>query len=258
MGPEFASKRNDGTIRPGEPLVCNAFKRLQYVCAALRHVADGSFPFEFQGPLSCRPWVSATTLTVSADAPPDLGPEECLQLLVKYSELREHPSLWCIWNFINVMYWQLRDMHHPESPLNCACMPDVTATAASSRDAESKRRIKCEIVAFIARTAREFATRQIKKSGDNEIAACIITNFSRTDFNGTWKRMSFDNDNYPVFQSPPYYLYYRSGTCLANQLQVPCQAALWLISRCRPDILAAIDPICSSIRHLLEQLRTGG
>jgi hypothetical protein len=32
---------------------------------------------------------------------------DCLSLLVTASQLQGRPSLWCIWNFINVMYWQV-------------------------------------------------------------------------------------------------------------------------------------------------------
>lgn len=75
--------------------------------------------------------------------------------------------------------------------------------------------IKGEIVAFILRTAREFATRQMKESEEENYGRVFrarISGFSRGSLNGMWTRQPFDNDGQPCFQSPchSYYLYYRS------------------------------------------------
>jgi hypothetical protein len=218
MGVEFVSLRNDGTLSTMQPHPSDAYQRLQYVCAALALLARGAFPFDFQGPssttlssVSDESQIASTARTATAkDFYPDVEPDECLRLLQKYSNLGQNPSLWCIWNFINVMYWQLKDMHHPESPLNCACMPDISAANASSRDSDSKQKIKCEIVAFMTRTAKEFATRQVKDVATEDFVACHISSFSRAEFNGIWNRKPFDNDGHHCFQSGLFYLYFRA------------------------------------------------
>ena len=89
-------------------------------------------------------------------------------------------------------------------------MPDPSSQ--SMRDSESKEKLKCEIVQFLIRTAREFATRQTKADERGRINACHIRGFSRSDFNGIWPRLPFDNDSQPCFKSGNFYLYYRSTT----------------------------------------------
>ena len=37
---------------------------------------------------------------------------------------QETVSFWCLWNFVNVVYWQLRDLQYNNSPLNNACSPN--------------------------------------------------------------------------------------------------------------------------------------
>jgi hypothetical protein len=69
-------------------------------------------------------------------------------------------SLWCMWSFTNVLYWQLTDVHHPDSPIAMACMPDEHTETYSTDDLLSKMAMKGEIFNFIIRTASEFATRQ--------------------------------------------------------------------------------------------------
>merc|ERR1711974_37213 len=113
-----------------------------------------------------------------------LTSERCFKLLTTCLEL-ENPSLWCIWNFINVFYWQLRDMHHPESPINCACMPDKTSVKKGEE--LTKEKYKGEVVQFLIRTAREFATRQVKKVDTTRIKGVFVTGMSRQEFNGLWE-----------------------------------------------------------------------
>jgi hypothetical protein len=207
MGAEYFSTRNDGTMKFGSKAGSTAYQRLQYVCAALALVKSGSFPHHFEPPSSCNSNESDEDAVMGAV--PDVPAPECFDLLCNASSLIESPSLWCVWNFINVFYWQLRDMHHPESPINCACMPDISSQSA--RDAESKSKLKCEVVQFLIRTAREFATRQVKNSFKNRITACRIRGFSRPEFNGLWRRMGFDNDGFPCFQTGTFFLYFRAA-----------------------------------------------
>lgn len=141
MGPEFASPRCDGTrttscLHPGckgesaptdqDGVDSTTYSRLHCVCRALetqqKHMG---FPHDFQ---------------MTSDQ--YLEPGVCFRLLVEAMETPQ-PSLWCIWSFVNVVYWQLADMHHPESPLKHACMPDPL----KSDDVESKAKIKEELVA---------------------------------------------------------------------------------------------------------------
>ena len=128
-----------------------------------------------------------------------------------------HLSLWCLWNFVNVMYWQLKEMHVLESPLNGACMPDAhTGIKTLEEDTRSKRKIKGEILQFIIRTAGEFATRQSKvKLALNRVTGVRVSGMGRAVFNKHWNRMEYDNDGKPCFRSPcsTYFLYYRA---LAN------------------------------------------
>ena len=30
----------------------------------------------------------------------------------------DEPSFWCVWAFINVFHWELRELHHESSPVN--------------------------------------------------------------------------------------------------------------------------------------------
>lgn len=123
-------------------------------------------------------------------------------------------SLWCMWNFVNVVYWQLVEMHHIDSPLNGACMPDANAGDRTlEEDTRTKRKIKGEIIYFILRTAVEFATRQSKlKHFSDSIVEVSVTGMKRSLFNKRWRRMEYDSDGKPCFRSPcgNFYLYYRA------------------------------------------------
>ncbi|CAE7238243.1 RNF213 [Symbiodinium microadriaticum] len=146
---------------------------------------------------------------------------------IKHGNIREndivptqgntHVSLWCIWNFVNVLYWQLKEMHVLDSPLNGACMPDAhTGARTLEEDTRSKRKIKGEILQFVIRTAGEFATRQTEmKPVADRITGVRVSGMGRAVFNKHWNRMAYDNDGKPCFRSPcsTYFLYYRA---LAN------------------------------------------
>ena len=129
----------------------------------------------------------------------------------------DHMSLWCLWNFVNVMYWQLKEMHHVESPLNGACMPDEQQQLRTiADDIRAKRKIKGEIIQFMIKTAREFAIRQtvVTQVKEKRITHCKIEGMSRSEFNKQWVRTAFDNEGQPCFtiNRGEFYLYYRSLT----------------------------------------------
>ena len=214
MGPHrFFESRYDGTsLRKREQGVCsaNAFEMLQYVCAALQILDEtgGQFPYVFEGSVlepseavdSLRSSLSdslslsislslSTSLTDSIDETIVEG-SECFDLLIKYSELpSERTSLWCLWNFVNMVYWQLRDMHYPDSPLNNACMSDKSGE--KKERGEAKERIKGEIVKFILKTAREFAVRQTNEIPDDSFVGVNVDGFSRGGYNGFWLKRFF-------------------------------------------------------------------
>lgn len=169
-----------------------AYYRLQYVCSALKIMINekGQFPYNFEGPTK------------------HLDGATCFNLLVEASDLnRKHPSLWCIWNFVNVLYRQLYDIHCKNSPINNACIPDPTS---EQPDHElSKRYFKGEIIKFSISTAREFATRQTKMLTHDQIIGLRISGFTRYQWNGTWHRMPYNNDDKPCFKHNLFYLYYR-------------------------------------------------
>ena len=168
---EFFTTRNDGTsiaINASASEDCNAFIRLQYVCTGLdiMDANQGRFPFVFEDPNvsivdSLRNSTQADYVQESTEG--KLKPERCFELLSKALDIKK-PSLWCLWSFVNVFYWQLRDMHSAESPINAACMPDPTTDRRG--DKETKASYKGEVVQFLVRTAREFATRQVKQEED--------------------------------------------------------------------------------------------
>ena len=44
--------------------------------------------------------------------------------LVEAAKLKLRASLWNLWAFVDVLYWQLREVHHPESVANQACVEE--------------------------------------------------------------------------------------------------------------------------------------
>ncbi|CAE7752513.1 RNF213 [Symbiodinium necroappetens] len=206
LGDSFAAARHDGLRNPDA--VATAYHRLQYVCGALAIVRrlGGAFPLHYEG----------------ADS--ELGGEECFSLLVEFAKLKLRPSLWNIWSFVDVLYWQLKEVHHPESVANQACIPEEGAPQAKPMSellAQDCPMFKGELVAFILRTARDFATRQ---TANNEVdpetvVAAHLQNFHQDRFCGTWRLQPFSSDGHPVFAkydksekgSGQFFLYYRAA-----------------------------------------------
>ena len=227
----FYGKRYDGTaMRKHKAGVrhANAFDRLQYVCFALDVLKrnGGRFPFVFdcdveepEGLLDSLRLSASGNLRASQDG--YLPGPECFELLLKVSDLSENSlSLWCLWNFINMVYWQLRDMHFPGSPLNMICTPSEEEEQKGGKKVnqketnESKLLMKGELLSFIFRTAREFAMRQSNDVDPNEIKYAHVQGFSRPDFNGKWAKHSFTHCGRPVFfiqgHRTKYILHYRA------------------------------------------------
>ena len=228
----FYGRRYDGTAmrkRSAGVRHANAFDRLQYVCFALDLLKrnGGRFPFVFdcdvdepEGLLDSLRLSASGNLRSSHDG--YLAGEECFELLLKVSELSEKSlSLWCLWNFINMVYWQLRDMHFPQSPLNMICMPTEEKEGKAEgkkvnqkETNESKLLMKGELLSFIFRTAREFAMRQSNEVDPNEIKYALVQGFSKGEYNGKWAKHSFTHCGKPVFfarsQRSKYIMHYRA------------------------------------------------
>jgi hypothetical protein len=198
-----------------------AYDRLNYIlnCLKVRSDNNGSLPLFETGA-----WF---TQQFEGDR------DAAFQLLMEASGQDLNPSLWCVWAFINVLYWQLQQIQHPTSPVNLACVPDTGIQLMTLEyDMKMKARVKGEMVAFLCATAREFATRKnTKPSCDgNRIVGILLKHFSAsvdsakiTDINKIfWKREQFDNDGRPVYKSPvmplvgfnkskSLYIYYRES-----------------------------------------------
>lgn len=193
-----------------------AYDRLYYVIEAL-HTLDhsgGAFPHNFDSEM----------IAVHSEEgfPIQISTERAFHLLMSSSSLYRCPSLWCVWNFVNVMYWQLQEMHHTSSPLYLACMPDEAIQLMTLEfDTAMKHRVKGEMINFMIKTAREFATRQTSTKEEvdpNRIVGVIVKELSfiaesrvkdiRLHF---WKRERYDNDGRPVFKSPTFYHNYNVG-----------------------------------------------
>eukprot|EP00004_Rigifila_ramosa_P001109 TRINITY_DN1107_c0_g1_i3.p1 TRINITY_DN1107_c0_g1~~TRINITY_DN1107_c0_g1_i3.p1 ORF type:complete len:6204 (+),score=1430.96 TRINITY_DN1107_c0_g1_i3:1580-18613(+) len=175
--------------------VVNAHRRLQYVAAALLILNEHrGFPFTFDGP---------------APGAPDVPGPQVFDLLIKATRHKPgNVSFWSLWNFVNVFYWEVKEMHHPESPVNCACMPDMHA--AKQDDILVKGQIKAEVIRFLAATATEFATRESQGVEEDRITSMTVNGFQRIQFNGFWERTPFDVDGKMCFRSGSLFLYYRN------------------------------------------------
>ena len=247
---DFFTSRNDGTcVNKKLQNHANSYIRLQYVCTGLYIIekTQGRFPYvggeeeneedekisskisssstnkisDYKNTLNYKHIINlrkASAIDSHNDTfhlnnlYQDLSSEICFNLLVSYLNMEDKkPSLWCIWNFINVFYWQLRDMHAPDSPINCACMPDMFG---DDNQRKSKTKIKGEVIQYLIRTAREFATRQVKNARANEIVGIFLNGFRRYDWNGFWERMEVEHDGKPAFYktmrySGKFFLYFR-------------------------------------------------
>jgi hypothetical protein len=208
-----------------------AYDRLYYVVEALftLHKLGGTFPFHFD---------AADLYRKSRNKEP-IGKEKAkiaFRLLLEASSLspnsltssaaaavKSSVSLWCVWSFINVLYWQLQEIQSLQSPVNLACMPDTHIKLMTVEfDTAMKARVKGEMINFIIKTAREFATRQVNSrvaganENDNKMGILVYNLTSAPESKQRdvkylfWKRERYDNDGYPVYKSPGMlgYIYY--------------------------------------------------
>ena len=166
----FYGRRYDGTsMRKADEGIrhASAYERLQYVCTALSILdqLQGRFPYLYEGNVAEKTGILESlrvSLSLSLshsetdDYSADVPGEKCLSLIVKYSKMKKNKlSLWCVWNFVNMVYWQLRDMHYPDSPLNTACMPEQQ-DGEKREDADAKELIKGILVDFILKVCFSF------------------------------------------------------------------------------------------------------
>ena len=243
MGKEnYYSPRYDGTtIRSNKNYAkgYSAGRRLKYVCMILdiMRLNNGRLPYiEEDNNIdileSLKLSASKSSFNSSTSHPTNrndsisngednkLPMSECFDLLLEASGLnKKRASMWCLWNFINVFYWQLRDMHYPNSPINCACMPDPN----SQKDILEKSTLKGQVVVFLRNTAREFATRKLKAVDQSEkITHLWVSGFNKEDANGLYVRKVYKYDDKPVFvlereKTPsgktqiPLYIYFRKS-----------------------------------------------
>ena len=108
--------RQDGTtVTSTARSSATAHARMQYVCKALACVSKESFPVNFDTALR--------DVQGAQEDVEDLDGATCFQLLA--SEGGQSPdafSLCSMWSFINVLYWQLKELHHKESVAQNLCM----------------------------------------------------------------------------------------------------------------------------------------
>jgi ATPase family associated with various cellular activities (AAA) len=234
MGAHYSSPRFDGTAdakRSAGLTAANAFQRLQYVCVALHTIEEleGRFPYLFDGPaITMRDSLRLSQSLDVDSATQQLSAARCYQLLLRASDLdRSHLSLWCLWNFVNVLYWQLRAMHLDGSAINAACLAveppcaydDAAQLPAAARAPTGKRqpdkcelslhereRVKAEFVRMASVTARLLATRRPRHHRPPHRIVALHAGGEQ------WLRLPVDMEGRPCFQLElgSAVLYYRS------------------------------------------------
>jgi len=92
-------------------------------------------------------------------------------------------------------------------------MPDPAADAHDER--ELKQKIKGEVVAFLIKTAAEFATRHSSTTPKDAVLGVRLNGFHESKFDGIWPVCEYSNDGQPVFEKrskrESFFLYYRGG-----------------------------------------------
>ena len=267
MGPDFITYRNDGTAqRKNFKNAVSAYQQLIYVCYTLDILVlnHGKFPFlppstlgdesdtkSYINQLRQSIQLYQSTIRESAMFNDEqnrqkLTSERALELLFTATQLYHgKSSLWCIWNFIRLFYWLLREMHHPNSILNKIAMPShlhvqlgytpPTPPPSSSvlpiqeeedvskedgepsgqddevgidylKEERKKSSFKGEIIQLLIQTAQEISLRKDKSS--NRISHVIMSEFPSYSMNGRWNRTLFDCYGKPCFHKKNYYLYF--------------------------------------------------
>ena len=160
-------------------------------------------------------------------APPtsEIPAAQCFGLLKRALNITTDSELSMrdLWNFVNVLYTSLVQLHDPLSPINAAMQPDPFVL--SKVDAVQKESLKGEICLFLIRTARDFASNQPDPEMNLEHQGHLTaTGFSKQDFNHTsWRVQSFTVSGLPVYKlmSRNYFLYFRAGSgkwCIDDEI----------------------------------------
>ena len=221
MGPNFDSSLNDGTKSDALD-AANAHARLQYVCTILDIIDKnaGRFPYVPQlpnfVPLDSLRLSESIELDVNTN---DIEADRCYQLLIKYSQFPVFRlSIYCIWNFINIMYWQLINLNDLNSAINIDCKPSNYGvnisdqnTMKPERTAEliNKEKVKGEVIRFLCATARELSARQVVKDDPNQmVEQCILTGFRNSLLNGAYFETKYENDGKPCYRLGSHFLYF--------------------------------------------------
>ena len=204
-----AAPTGQATPRDEYQFESTAYDRLYCVVMVLYllKLNHGSFPHDFSIEHN-------TQQSHDLQAPLPFSSHEAFDLLLDASALQAHPSLWCLWSFINVVYWQILEIHKHKSPIYLACLPDNEPQLMTRAfDTAMKERVKGEMVYFILNTARNFATRQTSKKPEydpDRPVGLLVKDLSWVSATKTpdinllfWKRERYDNDAHPVYKSPP-------------------------------------------------------
>ncbi|KAK3256804.1 hypothetical protein CYMTET_34083, partial [Cymbomonas tetramitiformis] len=148
MGPCFAAARHDGTCFnsavSGQP-AADAWHRLQFVAAAMRvRAQEFAFPAKFSPP---------------ASAEEEVPGADCYTMLLeagggRHSEGGRGVSLWSLWAFLDVLYWQLRGLNDDASPIR-----RPINLSDQRGDQAAKDMLRAEVLAFLCRTAADFTMR---------------------------------------------------------------------------------------------------
>ncbi len=195
----------------------NAFDRAAYVV----HVLDildkngNTYPIDVHGAsVAAIAWQHNHADKDEQDAAADpLAINSAGRLLFHASGLSRYVdecSFWGLWSFINMLYWQLSELNHYDSPVYLACLPDVGIKLMTLEfDIAMKARVRGELTSFLIKTAREFAFSSLNASENviedgRRIIGITVENMSNVLESRTkdinllfWRRAHFDNDNYP-------------------------------------------------------------
>eukprot|EP00051_Salpingoeca_urceolata_P024164 m.421491 g.421491 ORF g.421491 m.421491 type:complete len:4954 (-) comp20197_c0_seq2:49-14910(-) len=146
MGPRFFSSRDDGTTpASAEGFGVNAYERLQYVLKVLRIQSSGEPQPSLFEPAQHE----------------DIDANQGFRLLLGAMNLAAGVpvSMHSIWSFVNVVFWQLRDLNDPECMISTVCL-------SLELDMQPQRHhFKRHMVDFIINTGRDFAPGSVSTEG---------------------------------------------------------------------------------------------
>lgn len=205
----------------------DAFERLIYVCLTLDILDQnqGRYPYTHERAggagnsgaglrSSLRSSLSSLRLSASlsgAGAALDRpeSAERYLSLLLSATKQNpKYPSMWCLWNFVNLLYWQLRGVNSERSVLNKLCRPSKDERVSSI---ERKGVVKGNLIQFLVETSAEIATRQIKEFDVKDPERVqAVTLRSHPKYSSTYVRCDFDHNGKPCFEADSLFIYWRA------------------------------------------------